>query len=85
MGGVDFLGDSDLCLLMCKKQLRLRFPCFAARPADDGRHRQSGPSGAASRPDPKNSLGAFLQPDPMSGMPATPPASNPAMRVIASR
>ena len=27
-----------------------------------------------------NSLGAFLQPDPMSGMPATAPASNPAMR-----
>jgi hypothetical protein len=26
----DVLGDSDLCLLMCKKQLRLRFPCFAA-------------------------------------------------------
>jgi hypothetical protein len=30
MGGVDFLGDSDLCLLASKNQLRLRFPCLAA-------------------------------------------------------
>jgi len=45
----------------------------------------AGTSGAAIQPDPQTVLGARLQPDPMSGMPATAPASNPAMRVIASR
>jgi hypothetical protein len=29
-GGVDVLGEDDLGLLMCKNQLRLHFPCFAA-------------------------------------------------------